>query len=77
MRTPMLLVLEATQDDDGRSWRYAFAPIGSAEFHAQLNGVEVWSLPRAPGVVGRITDSYRMFFSSRKVELAEPATDRK
>lgn len=71
-----LLVVEAIEADGSRDWQYALAPMGSAEFHGQLDGQEVWSLPRAPGVVGRASDPYRMFFSQRKVEFPEPAAKR-
>ena len=60
----LLLILESVKQDERESWRFAFAKIGSAEFHAQLDGEEVFKSPRAPRVVGRQNDTYRMFFVS-------------
>ncbi len=59
----LLLVLEATGDDRASKWRYAFVKIGSAEFHGLLDGKEVYKSDRAIGVLGRPSDSYRMFAS--------------
>ncbi len=59
----LLLVLEAVKRNEDESWRYAFAKIGSAEFHGQLDDTEVYESTRAPGVLGRMSDTYRMFSS--------------
>jgi hypothetical protein len=67
----MLLVLEAVKSDSSAKWQYALVKIGSAEFHAALDGEEVWEEPRAPGVIGRPTDPYCMF-RSRPPDLDEP-----
>jgi hypothetical protein len=57
----LLLVLETVKQNDNESWQYAFAKIGSAEFHGQLDGKPVFESPRAPGVLGSMTDTFRMF----------------
>jgi hypothetical protein len=59
----LLLLIEALQSRSSASWQYALVRIGSAEFHAELDGQEVWQEPRAPGVIGRPTDPYCMFRS--------------
>ena len=69
----LLLLLEAEKSNSSAKWQYALVRIGSAEFHAQLDGEEIWQEPRAPGVIGRPTDPYCMFrsLSSQLDELKE------
>lgn len=64
----LLLVIEAIRENGQPTWRYAFVKIGSAEFHAKLGDKEVYESPRAPGVLGRPTDAYRMFASYTSAE---------
>ena len=58
----LVLLIEAAGEPEPK-WRYSFAKIGSAEFHATLDDAEVYQSDRAPGVVGRLFDPYFMFFS--------------
>lgn len=62
----LVLIVEAVAGEENNSWRYAIAKNGSAEFHAALDGKEVYHSPRAPQVVGRSVDPYFMNFSQVK-----------
>lgn len=68
---PELVLLIEAVGQEKPTWRYAFAKIGAAEFHATLDGREVYESDRAPGVVGRWTDPYFMFFSRSHVTAKE------
>ena len=58
----VILLIEAVQQGpDKRTWRFAAAPISSAELHLERDGRDVWQLPRAPGVVGDPSDPYWLF----------------
>ena len=58
----VILLIEAVQQGPAaRTWRFAAAPLGSAELHLQLNGRDVWQVPRAPGVAGDPSDPYWLF----------------
>lgn len=46
-------------------WHCAFARLGSAEIHVELDGKEIWKVERATGIVGAPNDPYWLF-SSRK-----------
>jgi hypothetical protein len=48
---------------DQAQWRYSLARMGSAEFHVELDGREVWKRDRTPGIVGAPTDPYWLFVS--------------
>lgn len=66
----VILLLEAIGKTPGESrWHYSLARLGSAELHVEIDGKEVWKRERAPGVVGRPTDPYWLFFSP--VEASE------
>jgi hypothetical protein len=53
----VILLIEAHGDSVQQAqWRYSLARMGSAEFHVELDGAEVWSRPRTLGVVGSPTD---------------------
>lgn len=66
----LVLLVEAVKEKEP-GWQYAFAKIGSAEFHATLDDREVYSSDRAPGVIGRPTDPYCMFFSRSHVTFQD------
>ncbi len=58
----LILLLEALGDSVERArWHYSAFPSSSAELHVEIDGREVWTRPRAPGVVGRPTDDYWLF----------------
>ena len=63
----MVLVIEAVAGQTEPTWKYALAKLGSAEFHAHLDGAEVWKEPRAPGVRGRPNDPYYLFNSTTEI----------
>ncbi len=55
----ILLLLEMLKVEvDGCFWQYLLARVSSAELHAALDGKEVWSQGRTPGIIGKPTDSY-------------------
>jgi hypothetical protein len=60
----IVLILESPKSDAKPGWRYAFARLGSAEMHAELDGKDVWTVPRAAGVVGQPVDPYWMFWTN-------------
>lgn len=66
----LCLLIEAVEQGDAMVWKFGVVKIGSAEFHVELDGDEVWESPRARGVIGRPQDSYAMFFSSRRLKPA-------
>lgn len=58
----LVLLVEAMGETVAEAkWRYCLFPSSSAELHAELDGVEVWTRPGAPGVVGQPTDDYWLF----------------
>jgi hypothetical protein len=58
----VILLIEAVgQGPAARTWQYGAARLASAELHLELNGRDVWQVPRAPGVVGDPTDPYWLF----------------
>ncbi|MBS0203775.1 MAG: hypothetical protein JSS49_12795 [Planctomycetes bacterium] len=60
------LFLEAIGPDAARAkWHYAFARTGSAEFHVELDGKEVWHRDRAVRVTGAPVDTYWLFTTRR------------
>ena len=50
----LLVVIEVAEHDSGLNWRYGFAKLGSAEFHASLDGEELYFSNRAPGSCRKI-----------------------
>ena len=63
----VILLIEALGSSLEESrWHYSLARLGSAELHVELDGNEVWSAARTPGVVGQRTDPYWLFFSAAK-----------
>lgn len=57
----VLLQIEAVAVESQPVWRYSLVRLGSAEMHVELDGREVWTVPRTPGVVGRSEDPYWLF----------------
>jgi hypothetical protein len=55
---PEIIVLIDAFDGSPQTWRFALAPMSSAELHVLLDGREVWSVPPAPGITGRPSDPY-------------------
>lgn len=69
----VILLIEAHGPDVARAqWRYALARIGSAEFHVELDGAEVWRRSRTPGVVGTPDDPYWLFVTPSVQDEASP-----
>ncbi len=61
----VLVLIEALGESIDRArWHYSFARCGSAEMHVAIDGKEVWTVGRTPGVVGKPTDPYWLFVSS-------------
>ena len=63
----VVLLIEAQGETVASSeWRYGLVRLGSAELHVELDGKEVWHEPRTPGVSGKPTDPYWLFFTEQK-----------
>ncbi|HUQ70307.1 MAG TPA: hypothetical protein VM165_12325 [Planctomycetaceae bacterium] len=62
----VLLQIEAQATDPQPVWQYSLARLGSAEMHVQLDGREVWTVQRTPGVVGQPDDPYWLFVTPAK-----------
>ncbi|MEK6257400.1 MAG: hypothetical protein AABP62_02175 [Planctomycetota bacterium] len=60
----VLIQIEAHADQQPSRWRYSFARLGSAELHVSLDGKEVWTEPRTPGIVGLPVDPYWLFWTA-------------
>jgi hypothetical protein len=55
----ILLLLEIGGQPAGEArWQYLVAQVSSAELHLSLDGNEVWTQGRTPGIVGKPTDCY-------------------
>ncbi len=54
----VLLIEMLATEIGGSRWQYLLARVSSAELHVALDGQEVWSEGRIPGIVGRPTDPY-------------------
>ena len=68
-----LLLIEALgKTVEESTWHYSLARLGSAELHIELDGVEVWQRERTPGVVGKPTDPYWLFWVPVKPALVVP-----
>jgi hypothetical protein len=58
----VLVLIEALGESiDKARWHYGLARCGSAEMHVAIDGKEVWTVGRTPGVVGKPTDPYWLF----------------
>ena len=58
----IVLLVEALGEKlEASRWHFSLARSSSAELHVELDGKEVWTQDRTPGVVGRPTDPYWMF----------------
>jgi hypothetical protein len=69
----ILLFIEARGDvAASATWQYGLARLGSAELHADLDGKEVYTEPRAPHVVGRPTDAYWLFSETQSDGTPDP-----
>jgi hypothetical protein len=63
----VVLLIEAIgKSVEASRWHYSLARLGSAELHVALDGKEVWTAGRTPGVVGQPVDPYWLFFSAAK-----------
>jgi hypothetical protein len=70
----VLVLIEALGESiDKAQWHYALARCGSAEMHVAIDGKEVWTVGRTPGVVGKPTDPYWLFTSAPD----QPSEDKK
>ncbi|HEV7224940.1 MAG TPA: hypothetical protein VGN42_19710 [Pirellulales bacterium] len=58
---------------DNAHWRYSVFPTSSAELHVRIDGREVWTRPRVPGVLGLPTDEYWLF--SLPLEAGPPSDE--
>lgn len=58
----VLLQIEAHSTQAQPVWKYSLARLGSAELHVLLDGQEVWTEPRTPGIAGQPVDPYWLFF---------------
>lgn len=55
----ILLLLEMLEEvKNGSRWQYILCRVSSAELHVSLDGKEIWSDGRTPGVLGLNTDPY-------------------
>lgn len=61
----VLIQIEAHADQQPSRWRYGFARLGSAEMHVSFDGIEVWTVPRTPGIVGQPVDPYWLFWTAQ------------
>jgi hypothetical protein len=67
----VLLQIEAVAVESQPVWKYSLIRLGSAEMHVELDGREVWTVPRTPGVVGRPEDPYWLFVTPPKATSAK------
>jgi hypothetical protein len=54
----LLLIEMLAAESNGSRWQYLLARVSSAELHVALDGREVWTQDRTPGIVGRPRDPY-------------------
>ena len=54
----VLLQIEAHAAEQPPRWKYSLVRLGSAEMHVLLDGKEVWTEQRTPGVLGSPIDPY-------------------
>lgn len=60
----VLVQIEAHAAENPPRWKYSLARLGSAELHVLLDGKEVWTEPRTPGIVGQPVDPYWLFLAT-------------
>jgi hypothetical protein len=61
----VLVLIEALGESiDTARWHCSLARLGSAEMHVAIDGKEVWTAGRTPGVVGKPTDPYWLFMTA-------------
>jgi len=60
----VLVQIEAHAAEKSSRWKYSLVRLGSAEFHVLLDGKEVWTDPRTPGIVGQTIDPYWLFLAA-------------
>lgn len=59
----IVLLIEALGETVEKArWHYSAARLGSAELHLEIDGNGVWKQERTPGVAGKSTDPYWLFF---------------
>lgn len=69
----VLLLIEAVgKTVETSSWHYSLARLGSAELHVELDDAEVWKRDRTPGIVGKPTDPYWLFWCPVELAAVEP-----
>jgi hypothetical protein len=55
----VLLLIEIVQPAEGAArWQYLLGRVSSADLHVALDGREVWTVGRTPGIIGRPSDFY-------------------
>ncbi|MBC7817402.1 MAG: hypothetical protein IAG10_10975, partial [Planctomycetaceae bacterium] len=59
----VLVQIEAHVAEKTSTWKYSVVRLGSAEMHVLLDGKEVWTEPRTPGIVGQPVDPYWLFLT--------------
>jgi hypothetical protein len=60
----VVMLIEALGKTQGEArWHYSLARLGSAELHVELDGAAVWKRERTPGIVGKPTDPYWLFWT--------------
>ena len=58
----VLLVEVLGESLEKARWHFSAARLGSAELHLEIDGTDVWKQERTPGVAGKSTDPYWLFF---------------
>ena len=61
----VLLQIEADAAERPPRWKYSLVRLGSAEMHVSLDGKEVWTEERTPGVAGLPVDPYWLLFTTQ------------
>ncbi len=55
----IILLLEILSPAEGKPrWQYSLARVSSADLRVHLDGKEIWSQGRTPGIIGKPTDFY-------------------
>lgn len=60
----VLVQIEASAGEKSPRWKYSLVRLGSAELHVSIDGKEVWTEPRTPGIVGQPVDPYWLFWTA-------------
>jgi hypothetical protein len=64
----VILLIEALgKTPEAARWHYSLARLGSAELHVELDGKEVWTRRRTPGIVGQPSDPYWLFLTPSEI----------